>query len=113
MTLDGVAAGGDGQTGEQRREASEVRGAVATIAEGDVFDQFGLDAGPLDSAADRMRGHRHGGCDVEATTAGLGETGTGIGDEDCFTHERFPDLLTSGWLETANPVSPEFAASRR
>ncbi len=89
MTLDGVAAGGDGQPGEQRGQPAEVGRAVCTVAEGDVFDGVGVDAGLLDSARDRVRRHRHGGRDVEATTARLGETGTGIGDEDCFTHERF------------------------
>ncbi len=89
MTLDGVAAGGDGQTGEQPGQSTEVGRAVCAVAESDVFHGVGVDAGLLDGARDRMRRHRHGGRDVEATTARLGETGAGIGDEDCFTHEKF------------------------
>ena len=95
MALDGVAAGGDGQAGEQTGEATEVGRAVGAVAERDVLDEFGLDAGLVDRAADGVGGHRHRGRDVEPAATGLGESGAGVGDEDCFTHGRCP-LTRSG-----------------
>ncbi len=88
VALDRVAAGGDGQAGEQRGEAPEVGGAVGTVAERDVLDEFGLDAGLVDRAADGVSRHRHRRRDVEAATAGLRESGAGIGDEYCFAHGK-------------------------
>ncbi len=86
MPLDRVAAGGDGQAGEETGETAEVGGTVGAVAERDVLDEFGLDTGLVDGAADGVGSHRHRGRDVEAATAGLRESGAGIGDEDCFAH---------------------------
>ncbi len=41
----GRARRGDGQAGEQAGEAGQVAGAVGAVAQVDVLDGFGLDAG--------------------------------------------------------------------
>ena len=50
MPLDRVATGRHGQAGEEGGETAEVGGAVRAVAERDVLDEFGLDAGLVDRA---------------------------------------------------------------
>ena len=90
MTLDGVATCGYWKASEQARKATEVAGTVCAVAEGNVFDGFGLDARLLDRMADCVSSHCHGWGHVEPAAASLGESGADIRGEYCFAHGGVP-----------------------
>jgi hypothetical protein len=67
--VDGDAAGGDRQAGQQRGVAAQVLGAVGDVAHEAVLDRFLLDAGLGDGVLHRVRRHADGGGDIEPAAA--------------------------------------------
>jgi hypothetical protein len=72
MTLDRVATNIDREASKQTSKATEVGGAVRSVAECNVLNSFRLNARLLDGMLDGVGRHRHGRRHVKAATASFG-----------------------------------------
>ena len=86
MALDGGPGSGDGEAAEQTRETGQVAGAVGPVAEIYVFHRCGFHPGLGHGVLDGVGGQRHGRREVEPAAPRLGQPGTGVRHDYCFTH---------------------------
>src|ERR1700737_1764155 len=93
-TVHRYAGGRFRHPGEQRGLAADIGGAVRAIAEIAILDVVLLYTGALDGVLDGMGRHGHRWGDIEPAAAGFRQPGTGIRNNDGFTH--FFDLPLNG-----------------
>ncbi|MPN09120.1 hypothetical protein SDC9_156408 [bioreactor metagenome] len=90
--IDGGAAYRHGQTRTHRSQTRDVT-AITSVrvgtAQHHVVHQAAVHPGALDGGGDGQGAQLRAGQKIEFTAQGLGERRTGVGNDDCFTHDFF------------------------